>query len=255
MIKKIIEIAKKADARILDIYHNEDFNVEMKSDNSPLTKADKASNEIIVAELKKEFPEIPIISEEEKELPYEQRKNYNKFFLVDPLDGTKEFIKRNGEFTVNIALIENNHPVLGVVSAPVLETIYFGVNNLGAYKIHKGVTEEIKVESNIDNGVVTVQSRSHSGEAEAEFYSNYNVIDSISKGSSLKFCMVAEASAHLYFRSGPTMEWDTAAGQAVVEAAGGYVYVNEQRMSYYKESLLNPGFIVSSFELYKNEEK
>jgi 3'(2'), 5'-bisphosphate nucleotidase len=251
MINKLIEIINQANITILEIYNSEDFNVEFKSDNSPLTKADKAANEIIVKGLAEYFPDIPVISEEEKEISYEIRREYKKFFLVDPLDGTKEFIKRNGEFTVNIALIENSEPILGIVSAPVLDTVYYGSKENGAFKIEKGTSRKISVNNDNSKGVVTVQSRSHSGYAEKEFYGKYNVTDSISKGSSLKFCMLAEGKAHLYYRSGPTMEWDTAAGQAVLEAAGGYVFTDKKRFVYNKENLLNPGFVASSFDLYE----
>jgi 3'(2'), 5'-bisphosphate nucleotidase len=251
MLKKLIEIIRQTDERILEIYNSKDFDVEFKSDDSPLIKADKASNDIIVSGLKKFFPDIPVISEEEKEVSYAKRKNYSNFFLVDPLDDTKEFIKRNGEFTVNIALIEGGYPVLGVVSAPVLNTIYYGSSRDGAYKIEDDKTEKISVNSDKSEGIITVQSRTHSGEAEKEFYSKYNVIDSISKGSPLKFCMVGEGKAHLYYRSGPTMEWDTAAGQAVLEAASGYVYTDKKRFKYNKENLLNSGFVASSFNLYE----
>ncbi len=251
MIKKLLEIIETANNKILEIYNSDDFDVELKSDNSPLTKADKAANEIIVKGLEKYFPQIPVISEEEKEVSYDLRKVYNRFFLVDPLDGTKEFIKRNGEFTINIALIEDRYPILGVVSAPVLDTVYYGSKEDGAYKIENNKTEKISVNKDKSAGMITVQSRTHSGDAEKEFYSKYNVIDSISKGSSLKFCMVAEGKAHLYYRSGPTMEWDTAAGQVVLEAAGGYVFTGKKRFIYNKENLLNPGFVASSFDLYE----
>ncbi len=249
---KMIEIVIEAGKAIMDIYHTDDFGVEMKSDNSPLTKADKASNKVITESLREFYPDIPIISEEEKEIPYENRKNWRRFFLVDPLDGTKEFIKRNGEFTVNIALIEDGYPVFGIVSAPVLDDIYIGTKGEGAFKITKGVKEEIKVNQNTGEGIIAVQSRSHAGEAEKEFLAKFNVVESISRGSSLKFCMVAEGKAHLYFRGGPTMEWDTAAGQGVVEAAGGMVENGGRRFIYNKESLLNPGFLVSSFDVENN---
>jgi 3'(2'), 5'-bisphosphate nucleotidase len=251
MIEKIIDIVRKTEQPVLDIYNSDRFDVEIKGDNSPLTRADKLSNDIIMGGLKSHFPDIPVISEEGKDTPYEKRKGYSRFFLVDPLDGTKEFIKKNGEFTVNVALIENNRPVLGVISAPVLKDLYYGLLEEGAYKIHEGSKEQIQVDPNIEDGVVTVQSRSHSGEAEKEFYSEFNVTDSISKGSSLKFCMVAEGKAHLYFRSGPTMEWDTAAGHAILESAGGYVYTGKKIFKYNKEILKNPGFVASSFDLYE----
>lgn len=251
MLEKIIKIAEKTHKPILDIYNSDDFDIELKGDNSPLTKADMKSNEIITKSLREAFPDIPIISEEDKELEYDYRKNFTKFFLVDPLDGTKEFIKKNGEFTVNIALIEDNYPVLGVISAPVLDIIYYGSINNGAFKKENNSIIKINVSDKDDSGLITVQSRSHSGDSEKEFYSKFKIKDSMSRGSSLKFCMVAEGKAHLYYRSGPTMEWDTAAGQAIVEAAGGKVYQFEKRMKYNKEILKNEGFVVSSFDLYE----
>jgi 3'(2'), 5'-bisphosphate nucleotidase len=241
-ITKIIEIAKHAGDEILKIYGTADFGVEQKSDDSPLTLADQASHDIIYNQLKDNYPDIPVLSEEGKDIPYDDRKDWKYFWLVDPLDGTKEFIKRNGEFTVNIALIENNQPVLGVILAPVLDTTYYGKKGEGAFKIEKGEKSKLKVNYN-NNGLTAVKSRSHSSDDEENLLSQYNIQDTISIGSSLKFCMVAEGKADIYYRHGPTWEWDTAAGQAIVEAAGGKV----EGLSYNKEIIKNSSFLVKGF--------
>lgn len=245
-------IAIEAGKEILKIYHDESLSkeVEHKSDNSPLTLADKASNKLIVKALKEKFPDIPILSEEEKSIDYEERKNWNRFWLVDPLDGTKEFIKRNGEFTVNIALIENGFPTIGIIYAPVLDSLYVGdVLNKKAYKIDsEGRETPLKVNKKLSSRIA-VGSRSHSSEEEIELLKQYDVVETISVGSSLKFCMVAEGKADIYYRHGPTMEWDTGAGQAIVEAAGGIVnrFSDQKRFSYNKENLLNESFLVLGF--------
>lgn len=248
-INKIIEISKHASHVILEVYNSTDFNVESKDDYSPLTIADKKSHEIIFHGLQDLCPEIAIISEEGKDIPYEERKIWNRFFLVDPLDGTKEFIKRNGEFTVNIALIENNKPVLGVIHVPVTDETYYGSTENGAYKIvSDGEVNKISVSSkSFDEDINVVQSRSHSGDEENEFYSNYKIKERLSKGSSLKICLIAEGKAELYFRGGPTWEWDTAAGHAILNAAGG-VLLNKDKseLLYNKTILKNFGFIASS---------
>ena len=247
----LINLSKKAGEAIIEIYDSDDFETEIKADNSPLTKADKASNEIIIEELKNRYPEIPILSEEEKEIPYEERKDWQYFWLVDPLDGTKEFIKRNGEFTVNIALIQNRKPIAGVVYAPVLNEIYYGEVGKGSVKINAaGEKEKISVSGKSENDeLVVVQSRSHSGEEENEFYSKFKIKEKISRGSSLKICMVAEGKADLYFRGGPTWEWDTAAGHAILLAAGGrFTNKDGSELIYDKEIIKNFGFICSGLK-------
>lgn len=254
-INIINNLAIEAGKAILDVYWSDDFEIELKDDDSPLTKADKISNKIITAGLRSKFPNIPIISEEEKSIAYEVRKNWNRFFLVDPLDGTKEFIKRNGEFTVNIALIENRFPVLGVIYAPVLETLYYGIESKGAFRIKDKKKIQLRTNGFFDDGIIAVQSRSHSGEEEEKFLNSYNVINSTEKGSSLKFCIIAEAEADIYYRAGPTMEWDTAAGQAILEAAGGYVMKGTKRFVYNKLSLRNPGFCCYASDLLINEQQ
>ena len=248
---KILELMVNAGHAILEIYNNKAlFNqIEQKSDNSPLTLADKKSHEIINEGLKKLFPEIPIISEEGKDVPYQTRKLYDKFWLVDPLDGTKEFINRNGEFTVNIALIENGYPTEGYIYVPVTGELDEGGINRGAYKWIENKREPIQVRNNKNNRTA-VRSRSHASPEEEAILKKYLVTQEISKGSSLKFCAVASGKADLYYRHGPTMEWDTAAGQAILEAAGGRMFIGnseEIRFKYNKESLLNSGFLCLGF--------
>jgi 3'(2'), 5'-bisphosphate nucleotidase len=249
----LIAIAKKAGMAILEIYNNESQfgSVELKSDNSPLTQADKKSNLIIAKALTEIYPQIPILSEEGKMTDYSIRKNWDRFWLVDPLDGTKEFLKRNGEFTVNIALIEKNQAVFGIIYAPVPGTFYIGdTKERKALKIHADDREEALKVNYKTNSRIAVGSRSHSSEAELELLKTFDVTDVISVGSSLKFCMVAEGTADIYYRHGPTMEWDTAAGQAILEAAGGSVltYPGRQLFQYNKEVLINPSFLVLGFQ-------
>ncbi len=254
----ICEIARQAGAAIMAIYDG-DHAVEFKDDKSPLTAADKASHEIIAAGLKTHFPEIPILSEEGKNIPYAVRKDWRRFWLVDPLDGTKEFIKRNGEFTVNIALIEDGVPVLGVVYVPAQDKLYCGVAGEGAWVEGprckaQGARKEAKGENlepihvrrpDADKGLTVVMSRSHPSPELEEYLKDIKVAEALPVGSSLKLCVVAEGVADLYPRLGPTMEWDTAAGQAVVLAAGGTVKTPEgTSLEYNKENLLNPYFIV-----------
>lgn len=249
-IEDLIGIAVEAGEAISVVYNDESqFKVvDFKSDNSPLTLADKRSHEIISNQLIKHYPQIPVLSEEGKNIAHETRKNWPLFWLVDPLDGTKEFIKRNGEFTVNIALIENNYPTLGLIYVPVKRWIYYGETGLGSWKIDEnGNKEELKVCKKGSNPTA-VRSRSHGSPEEEKLYTTYNVTRFISVGSSLKFCMVAEGRADLYYRHGPTMEWDTAAGQAIVEAAGGKMVqgLGPERFSYNKESLVNGSFLVTN---------
>jgi 3'(2'), 5'-bisphosphate nucleotidase len=244
-IEDVLSIARKAGERIMAIYGQSDFHVETKSDHSPLTLADTTSHEIIKQELQKLYPEIPLLSEEGKSVPFKTRKQWPLFWLVDPLDGTKEFINRNGEFTVNIALIEKQQPVLGVMAAPVLDTLYYGKKGVGAFKQTENHSPvQIRVNQNAENGLIAVKSRSHASHEEEIFFSQHPVSDSISVGSALKFCMVAEGKAHLYYRHGPTWEWDTAAGHFIAECAGASVY----NLTYNKKNLLNAHFLVSSVQ-------
>lgn len=246
-LKDICKLAKAAGAAIMQVY-NGDIVVEMKDDKSPLTAADKAAHEVIVAGLQELTPDIPILSEEGKDIPYEQRKAWQRFWLVDPLDGTKEFIKRNGEFTVNIALIEGQQPVFGVVYVPVQDTLYWGGKGQGAFK-KKGQGEAVAIsvrQPESAKGLTVVMSRSHPSPELEDYLKTIQVADALSVGSSLKLCAVAEGRADLYPRLGPTMEWDTGAGQAVVEGASGTVkrFSDGKPLQYNKNSLLNPYFVV-----------
>ena len=245
-IEKINELAKEAGAAILEIYAR-DFSIYEKDDRSPLTEADMAAHGIIVKALKELTPEIPVLSEESAEIPYETRRTWSRYWLIDPLDGTKEFIKRNGEFTVNIALIDEQQPVLGVVYAPVPNVLYFAVSGEGAFRQGAGeAPRRINVQSSHRRPIQVAGSRSHAGESLKQYLSNLGDHEIVSMGSSLKICLVAEGRADLYPRLGLTSEWDTAAAQAVVEAAGGQLTdITMQPLRYNtKESLLNPYFFV-----------
>ena len=257
-LKIAIEAALEAGKVILDIYHSDDFEVELKGDDSPLTKADIASHNVIMSHLK--ATHIPVLSEEGKAIPYEDRKDWNQLWIVDPIDGTKEFIKRNGEFTVNIALVENQKTVLGVIYVPVLGDLYFSTSEMGAYKVSVDL-EDYDVDALVNQGhklpleredktYTVVASRSHmSPETEtyvSEMREKHGAVNLISKGSSLKLCMVAEGQADCYPRFAPTMEWDTAAGQAICEHAGFELMdcSTKERMLYNREELLNGWFVV-----------
>ena len=240
-----IDIARLAGESILEIY-NGDFEVEQKADQTPLTAADIAAHNIIVKQLGELTPEIPILSEESEAVPYEQRKNWHRYWLVDPLDGTREFVKRNDEFSVNIALIENHVSILGVIYAPVLRIDYFAWHKGGAYKLQPGEKhKKISVRKPGDK-LIIAGSRSHGNERQKAFVENLGDIEAISMGSSLKSCLVAEGKADLYPRLGPTSEWDTAAAQCIVEEAGGRMTRTDMRPMRYntKDSLLNPDFFV-----------
>jgi 3'(2'), 5'-bisphosphate nucleotidase len=253
-IQKINSIAKKAGDEIMRIYQ-QDFDVDYKKDNSPLTKADIHSNEVIIKNLENLYPDIPILSEENKEIPYEIRKNWEYFWLIDPLDGTKEFVKKNGEFTVNIALIYKNIPVLGAIYAPALNLLYYAQKEKGAYKQEKNKKpQRLPIYNHTDNGILKViVSKSHYNQETKEFVNNLKnqykkTIEFIHIGSSLKLCLIAEGKADIYPRLAPTMEWDTAAGQVIVEQAGGKVieFKNKKYLKYNKQNLLNPYFIVKT---------
>lgn len=243
-INAILEIAVEAGKAILKVYNEEDFEVSLKTDASPLTKADKIANDLICRELKRLYPEIPIISEEGKNIPYEERKNWELYWCVDPLDGTKEFIKRNGEFTVNIALIRNNVPVLGVIYIPVQNLLYYADEAIGSWKQTPGAAAERIVAVNKKDNWTAAVSRSHADGEEKAILSNYPISDFIALGSSLKFCLLAEGKAQIYLRTGPTMEWDTAAGHAIMLFSGCNIHtLSGKPMLYNKESLLNEGFL------------
>jgi 3'(2'), 5'-bisphosphate nucleotidase len=247
-IMAIVDIAKAAGEAILSVYER-DFAVEFKDDKSPLTQADSDANEIICRELSKLYPQIPIISEENREIPYEVRKDFDCFWLVDPLDGTKEFVKKNGEFTVNIALVHGGKPVLGVVYAPVIDTLYYAKKGEGAFK--KSQNQIIKLPiARDDDKFIIVASKSHNTPQTQEFIENIETDkqkEFVSMGSSLKLCLVAEGVADVYPRLAPTMEWDTAAADAVVRESGKNTLDFETKtpLVYNKSSLLNPFFVVS----------
>ena len=246
LLGPVTALATAAGARILDIYGTA-FQVDEKEDNSPLTTADLASHRTIVAGLQQLTPEIPVLSEESAGTPFAGRSGWRRFWLVDPLDGTKEFIKRNGEFTVNIALIEGHEPVLGVVQIPVKGLCYFAARGQGAFRQEAGQAAERIAVSRLGPGPVrVVGSRSHGGKSLEEFVARLGEHTLVAIGSALKFCLVAEGKADIYPRLGLTSEWDTAAAQCIVEAAGGRVIaVSGERLAYNaKESLLNPYFLV-----------
>lgn len=249
-MKELLEIAKKAaiegGKEILEVYNGE-IKVDMKEDKSPLTEADRRAHNAIMKFLEK--TDIPVLSEEGRSIPYDERKNWSKLWIVDPLDGTKEFIKRNGEFTVNIALIENGLPTMGVIYVPVKDILYYGMDGLGSFKEESGETVELP-QPKISSNYVAVGSRSHMSE-ETEAYFNelktkHGDVDVVSMGSSLKICLVAEGVADVYPRFAPTMEWDTAAGHAIAKFAGKTLldYKTNEEMRYNREELLNNWFIV-----------
>jgi 3'(2'), 5'-bisphosphate nucleotidase len=246
LLDEVVGIARRAGASIMEIYAREDFGTTLKSDESPLTLADQAAHNTIVAGLEALEPRYPILSEEAEAASPVERALWGRFWLVDPLDGTKEFIKRNGEFTVNIALIDGGRPVLGVVYAPVLDLLYQASEGNGAFKSVGGETPQpIAVSDYRSAGLRVVASRSHAGELMPRFLALAGDPECISKGSSLKLCLVADGSANLYPRFGPTMEWDVAAAHAVVLEAGGQVVDPDgSPLRYNKDDLHNPWFIV-----------
>jgi 3'(2'), 5'-bisphosphate nucleotidase len=244
-IKQICKIAKAAGVEIMKIYEK-DFDVEYKEDSSPLTQADLKANRIICDTLTSLYPDTPIMSEENKQTDYEIRKNWEYYWCIDPIDGTKEFIKKNGQFTINIALIYKNTPVAGVVYAPALDDIYYAQKNKGAFKNDQPLPMTINMRPK--EKLKVVASKSHlSGETQ-KFIDDLetNEIEQVSIGSSLKLCMVAEGSADIYPRLAPTMEWDTAAADAIVREAGKMTYQFDSKdpIVYNKQDLLNPWFVV-----------
>lgn len=247
-IKEIIEIAVTAGNKIMEVYNDSSYiqNIEKKEDNSPLTIADKKSHEVIYNSLIKLYPQIPVISEEGTGIDYEKRKSWTTFWLVDPLDGTKEFIKRNGQFTVNIALIHALKPVLGVIQIPVTGEIYFA-DDKGCFKSDKNGVKKVISVNHKTKDLIAVASSSHKGN-ESGFLSRFDIKEEINVGSSIKFCFVAEGKADIYYREGPTMEWDTAAGQAIVESAGGVVF----NLNYNKPDLKNRSFCCFGFKPDEN---
>ncbi len=257
-----IKAAIEAGNKIMEVYNSDDFQVEKKGDDSPLTLADRKAHLKIMEYLNK--TDIPVLSEEGRVIPYEERKDWNQLWIVDPLDGTKEFIKRNGDFTVNIALIESNQPVFGVIYVPVHKELFIGIKSKGAYKL-SNISSSDNIFESLDKTMqkgtklpildekrsfTVVASRSHMSEETKEYINKlketYPDLQFSSRGSSLKLCSVAEGLADVYPRFAPTMEWDTAAGQAIVEAMGGTVkLVSGEPLKYNRKELMNPFFIVS----------
>jgi len=258
LLQIAIDASIKASERIMEIYLNENFEIQSKEDDSPLTKADLAANKIICELL--ENTEIPILSEEGKHLPYSERQHWESLWIVDPIDGTKEFIKRNGEFTVNIALVTNQIPVLGVILVPVTQEIYFASSELGSFKScvdNINTDLDITIDKaqklpfkNSTNPYIVAASKSHQTKETVDYIEQlskeHKYVQLISKGSSLKICMVAEGSANCYPRFAPTMEWDTAAGQAICIYAGKEVIdmTTNKSILYNREILTNNWFLV-----------
>jgi 3'(2'), 5'-bisphosphate nucleotidase len=259
----VTSIARRAGAAILEIYE-QDFEVQLKKDQSPLTQADLASHVIIRDELAKLTPDIPLLSEESSSIDYQTRSGWSRYWLVDPLDGTREFVNRNGEFTVNIALIQDHEPVFGVVYVPVSRVMYVGIVGVGASRQRHGeAPERVNVRLPCADPMIVVGSRSHGNPALLQYLDVLGDHELVSMGSSLKFCLLAEGKADFYPRLGPTSEWDTAAAHAVVCAAGGRIVTLDGLPLQYnrKQSLLNPEFLViadsakdwvGAFEGYSN---
>jgi len=259
LLQAAIKAAILGGAEILDVYGQE-FDVEFKEDNSPLTLADRRAHKVICSAL--ESTGLPVLSEEGKNIPYDVRKNWPSFWLVDPLDGTKEFVKRNDEFTVNIALVSDGMPVMGVILVPVTRLLYFASRPAGAFKIVMDDKKEKELESleaeaaalpvqRLSKTYTVVGSRSHMSPETGDFIQRLREtepdLDFVSVGSSLKLCLIAEGKADIYPRFGPTMEWDTAAGQAILEISGGKMMIagSDKTVRYNKPDLLNPWFVAS----------
>ena len=252
-IDSLIEISKEAGEAIMNIYST-NYDYAIKKDDSPITIADTTSNDIISDSLRSLTPNIPILSEENSDIPYEERYSWETYWLVDPLDGTKEFINQNKDFTVNIALIEKNLPILGVIYAPALSLLYFAEKDLGSYKLMtnkkiislKGSKKLNSNKKNYSDTIKIIGSRSHpSKELDTWLKKNFKNYEIIKRGSSIKFCEIAEGKADIYPRFGSTSEWDIAAGQVILEQSGGSLKdFNNQKILYnYKESVINPPFI------------
>lgn len=245
LLPEVVSVARSAGEQVMAINRDGIVDSFSKKDGSPVTEADLVSQEIIVKGLEKIVPRLPIISEESASVPFDERRYWTRYWLVDPLDGTREFVKRTGEFTINIALIEDSFPVLGVVYAPVIGKIYYAAKGMGAFCESGGKVEKLAVAQRCGEVTRVVASRSHRGERLGAYLEKLGDFEEVSMGSSLKFCLVAEGSADLYPRLGPTMEWDTAAAQCVVEEAGGKVAdLSGNRLRYNKADLHNPDFVV-----------
>jgi 3'(2'), 5'-bisphosphate nucleotidase len=256
LLDDCLAIARQAGEAILEIYTSE-FAVTRKDDDTPLTQADLAAHRLILERLGNLEPRLPCLSEESAQIPYSVRRSWTRYWLIDPLDGTKEFVKRNGEFTVNIALIEEGAPILGVVHAPALRLCYCAARGLGAFRVRDGARQAIHTRRTPPQPTLVV-SKSHRDAALDAFLARLPPHQAVSRGSSLKFCLVAEGAADFYPRTGPTSEWDTAAGQCIAEAAGAQVLTlpDWQPLRYNrKDSLLNPSFAVIGDPAYGWREK
>ncbi|MDR6299812.1 3'(2'),5'-bisphosphate nucleotidase CysQ [Mesonia maritima] len=241
----MIDASRDAGIEIMEVYNSENFDVEQKNDHSPLTRADKLANEAILEKLRE--TDFPVLSEEGKQVSYEERKKWEYFWMIDPLDGTKEFIKQNDEFTVNIALIHKNEPILGVVYAPALDKLYYGGKGIGAFKSENMDPQvELKLIKHEKGPTKIVASRSHLNKETEEFIAKYKNAETLSMGSSLKFMLLADSDADIYPRFSPTMEWDTAAAHAILRGLDLDVIdiENDRPLRYNKENLLNPNFLV-----------
>jgi 3'(2'), 5'-bisphosphate nucleotidase len=245
ILPDVLKIADAASEMVLDIYRT-DFTVDFKADESPITAADLASHKVIVEGLRSLTPDIPVLSEEGADIPWEERSQWRRFWLIDPIDGTREFTRRTDEFTVNIALVEDGEPVLGAVTAPALNEAYWGSKGEGAYKRDSaGEIQRITV-AEPKGPVRVVASKSHLNDDTRAFIENFESHELVQAGSSLKFCRIAEGSADIYPRLGPTCEWDTGAAHAVLTAAGGKVEtLDGARLKYGKKDVLNPFFVAS----------
>ena len=246
LTEEIKIISEEAGKKILEIYET-DFSVENKEDNSPLTAADMAAHNTICQALKKLTPNTPLLSEESSDISFAERQSWNQYWLIDPLDGTREFVKRNGEFSVNIALIEEQKSILGVIHIPVSGITYSASLDNGAYK-HKPKQEPKKISAKKTSmqNITIAGSRSHGNQQQRDFIEKLDNPEILAIGSSLKFCLVAEGLADIYPRFGPTSEWDSAAAQCIVEESGAIVVDTDFKTLEYntKESLLNPSFLV-----------
>ena len=246
LLPSIVDLAREAGSAIMDCYCQLDPAVRFKQDGSPLTGADRKSHRVIVHGLSNLSPAWPILSEESEEIPFDRRALWDRFWLVDPLDGTKEILHKTGEFTVNIALVEQGTPILGVVYAPAMDSMYSAASGMGAFRTHAGLTSRIKATQPSGAFLRVLMSRSHCSNEESStqlvhdaWQCGFTVM-----GSSLKFCRIAEGAADIYPRAGPTMEWDTAAAHCIlVEAGGTLVDLNGNCMRYNKAKLRNLGFV------------
>ena len=244
-LDNLIEISSLGGDEILDVY-NGTIDVTLKDDLSPLTDADRRSNAVITSKLSALYPEIPILSEEGRKIDFSERKKWSLFWLIDPLDGTKEFIKRNGEFTVNIALIDDGCPIAGIVYAPTKNAFWYGAKGIGSFIIkNNSKSKEIFVQDDIEDPIRIVSSRSHPSPKLQSYLDRFQNHEIVNMGSSLKICLVADGTAHIYPRLGPTMEWDSGAGHAVLKYAGGFLTdaTTGNELVYNKENLRNPDFI------------